>query len=238
MKKDIGTLLKIQEKDIKISSLKKEGKTLPEELNDIKGKVKDLENSVKDKHDEIKKLQVAHKELELDLDSKQENIKKFGIQLFQVKTNEEYKAMQKQINDLKFECGLIEDKILDKMEEIEKAHGELKEIEVALVGAKHAQEKKEKEVQAKMQDIEESVHKIQKERDELAGQVSADFLKKYELIFNNKKDIALVSMDNKACQGCHMALTPNVINEVRRGTKLIICDNCARILYYLNTATE
>lgn len=238
MKKDIETLLKVQGRDIRIYSLKKESQVLPEELNAMKEEAQEVENKLKEKQEEIKKLQVARKELEVDLDAKQENIKKYEIQLFQVKTNEEYKAMQKQINDLKFEYGILEDKILEKMEEIEHAQGGLKEVEDALVSAKRMLENKEKEISARLGAIEEDIQKIQEEKDALAKDISLDFFKKYELIFKNKQGAALVPIENKACQGCHMALPPNVINEVKRGTKIIICDNCARILYYPDTTPE
>lgn len=235
MKKDIESLLKVQEKDIKINSLKKESQILPEELKAVKETVRDIENKIKEKTEEIKKLQVAHKGLEIDLETKQDNIKKCEIQLFQVKTNEEYKIMQKQITDLKFECGLIEDKILEKMEEIEKAQKGLKGIDDMLGSARKVLQDKDKEISSKIKVIGEEVGKLEAERDILAQVVSPDFFNRYNLIFKNKQGAAIVAIENKACQGCHMALPPNVINEVRRGTQFIVCDNCARILFYPNT---
>lgn len=232
MKREIANLLKVQEVDVRIYSLEKEKELLPQELNAFKTKVQDLESKQKTKQEENKKLQVARKDLEIELETKQENVKKCEIQLFQVKTNEEYKAMQKQINDLKFECSLLEDKVLEKMEEIDKANAELKELEGVLANAKQVLAEEEKKASNKIEAISSDIQKTQLERDALAKEISPDFLKKYELIFHNKQGAALVSIENKACQGCHMALPPNVINEVKRGTQLIICDNCARILYY------
>lgn len=234
MKREIASLLKVQEEDIKISSLRREKELLPQELNAFKAKVQDLEAGLKTKQDGNKKLQAERKELEIELETKQENIKKCEVQLFQVKKNEEYKAMQKQINDQKFECGILEDKILEKMEDIDKANTELKELENILTNAKKDLAEKEKDVTVKMEAVVGGIKNIEAERDELAKQVSPEFLKKYETIFNNKNGAALVSVENKACQGCHMALPPNVINEVKRGSALVICDNCARILYYPN----
>lgn len=232
MQKDIELLLKVQEKDVEIYSLKKESRTLPEGLMAIKENVEDVENKVKEKQEDIKKIQVARKDLEVDLEAKQTNIKKFEVQLFQLKTNEEYRIMQKQIADLKFECGLIEDKILEKMEEIERMQAGLKETENLLAHAKKIFEEKEKEIAGKIGVISLNIQNAQKERGALTHEISPEFLEKYELIFNNKHGAAIVAIENKTCLGCHMTLPPNVINEVRRGTNIIICDNCARILYY------
>lgn len=235
MKKDIETLLKIQEMDVMICSLKKESKLLPNQLNAIKQKIQDIEAKMKEKQEEIKKLQVLRKEQEVDLEAKQENIKKLEVQLYQVKTNVEYKAMQKQINDLKFECGMLEDQILQKMDEIDCAQGELKKIEDSLVSVKKQLEDKEKEISNKLKVIADDIQKTQAHRDLLAKDVSSGFFKKYETIFRNKQGVALVPIENKTCGGCHMTLPPSVINEVKKGTEIIVCDNCARMLYYPDT---
>jgi predicted nucleic acid-binding Zn-ribbon protein len=232
MIKDIDILLKIQEKDIKMYALKKEAEILPENLQAAKNKVQEEENTLKQKQDEVKKIQVAKKDLEVDLETKQGNIRKFETQLFQIKTNEEYKAMQKQITDLKFECGLIEDKILEKMEETEIAQKVVKEAESLVSTAKKELDEKQKEINKKIEEVKAGIEDIQKERGSFTQDVSQEFLKKYEVIFKNKHGAAIVAVANKSCQGCHMILPPNVINEVKRGTNVIICDNCARILYY------
>ncbi len=235
MQKDIEILLKIQEKDVKAYALKKEAQDLPQELKSAKDNVQDAENRLKQQQDNVKKLQVAKKDLEVDLESKQENIRKFETQLYQIKTNEEYKAMQKQITDLKFGCGLAEDKILEKMEEIEKAQSLVKEAEAVVSSAKKDFEEHQKEINKKIEEVKVQIENIQKERDEAVKNVSPEFLKKYEIILKNKHGAAIVAVENKTCQGCHMTLPPNVINEVKRGTNVVVCDNCARILFYVET---
>jgi predicted nucleic acid-binding Zn-ribbon protein len=235
MQKDIEILLKIQEKDVKAYALKKEAQILPQDLKSVKDKVQDAENKLKERHEETKKIQVAKKDLELDLEAKQENIKKFETQLFQIKTNEEYKAMQKQITDLKFGCGLTEDKILEKMEEIEKSQILAKEAEAVVASVKKEFEEQQKEINKKIEDVKVQIENIQKERDEATKDVSPEFLKRYEVILKNKHGAAIVAVENKTCQGCHMILPPNVINEVKRGTTVVVCDNCARILFCVET---
>ena len=232
MQKDIEILLKIQEKDITISSLTERAKQLPEELDAARKKVQDAEARLKDKNEETKKLQVAHKEMEGDIETKQEEVRKYSTQLYQLKTNKEYKAMEKQINDIKFNCGLIEDKILEKMEGVEQSQNEFRCGEEALAEAKKELAEGEKEIKVEIEAVDLEIKKIQQAREDLTQGINPDFLRKYEHIFKNKRGTALVAVSNRTCQGCHMILPPNVINEVKRRKKIIICDNCARILYY------
>jgi len=238
MQKDVEILLQVQEKDVQIIGLKKEIDAMPRELNEVKHQLESAEEEYKKAQEDYKQAQAKKKEIEIDLETKQESIKKYETQLFQIKTNEEYKAMQKQISDLKFQCGFTEDNILEKMEEIEKSQAIVKEKENLFNKEKTLYSEKEKEVAKKKEVLEGEVKKLLEERNEIAKGVPADFLAKYEVIFNNKHGAALVSVDLKSCHGCHMKLPPNVINDVRRGTSVIVCDNCSRILYWIEPEKE
>lgn len=232
MKEQIQQLLLVQSKDIEINFLEKELKQLPEELESFKQNVSLAEGELQKKQEELKKLQVERKEQEVELASKEENIKKCETQLFQVKTNEEYKAMQKQIQDLKFECGLLEDTILETMEKIDKIYAEVKEKEEKVKQEKSVLSQKEKETQEKISEIKSKIENLKNERAKVAENVEPELLSRYERIFTNKMDVAVVPVHNNACGGCHMKLPPNVVNEVIKSKTGIICENCSRIMYW------
>ncbi|KKL17766.1 hypothetical protein LCGC14_2482250 [marine sediment metagenome] len=39
-------------------------------------------------------------------------------------------------------------------------------------------------------------------------------------------------MENRTCSGCHIALTAQHENSVRKGERLIFCEHCSRILFW------
>jgi len=63
----------------------------------------------------------GEKDREIELASKEENTKKLQAQLYQLKTNKEYNVMLQQIQDSKADASLVEDKILEAMDKIDKA---------------------------------------------------------------------------------------------------------------------
>jgi len=73
--------------------------------------------------------------------------------------------------------------------------------------------------------------RFKSQRAELAVKIDKKILERYERILDNRDGRAVVSIANDACQGCFRVLPPQVINEVRMRNALIICENCARILY-------
>lgn len=55
-------------------------------------------------------------------------------------------------------------------------------------------------------------------------------------LLNNKKDRVVVPLENRVCNGCHISLTAQDENLVRKGEKLIFCEHCSRILYLPESA--
>jgi uncharacterized protein len=42
----------------------------------------------------------------------------------------------------------------------------------------------------------------------------------------------IVPIENRCCSGCHIMLTAQDENMVRKGEHLVFCEHCSRILYW------
>jgi predicted nucleic acid-binding Zn-ribbon protein len=69
-------------------------------------------------------------------------------------------------------------------------------------------------------------------REELAKTADPEIMKIYQRLLNNKKDRVVVPIENRTCAGCHIALTAQHENVVRRGERLVFCEHCSRIHYW------
>ena len=105
--------------------IEKQIHVLPEELNNLKGKVQEAKNLTDSKKGQLKDLLVNRKKIELELEGKLSNINKLDSQMMMVKTNIEYKALEKEIFGLKSDCSVIEDRILENMEQAENIEKEI-----------------------------------------------------------------------------------------------------------------
>ncbi len=54
----------------------------------------------------------------------------------------------------------------------------------------------------------------------------------YERLLRNKKDRVVVPIENRTCSGCHIVLTAQHENLVRKGENLVFCEHCSRIHYW------
>ena len=80
-------------------------------------------------------------------------------------------------------------------------------------------------------EIEQELSQFKAQRNQIAGQVDSKILSKYERILTNRDYLAIVKVENNACQGCFMKVSPQVINLIRMYDNLVICEVCQRILY-------
>ena len=69
-------------------------------------------------------------------------------------------------------------------------------------------------------------------RDLLAKTADPEIMRIYQRLLNNKKDRVVVPIENRTCSGCHIALTAQHENVVRKGERLVFCEHCSRIHYW------
>ena len=111
-------LLKLQKLDDEIDKLRAEEESIPDKKQEIEDKLKAMEAKVQTAHDESVDFAKTRKELEIELDANSDKMNKFQSQLYLVKSNREYEALQHEINGLKEKSSAIEDRILETLESV------------------------------------------------------------------------------------------------------------------------
>lgn len=232
IQQDIIRLLVLQEKEKRLLELEEAKEQLPRMLNEIRERIADGEGDIQEIKAGAKELQVRKKELEIESESILEAVAKHEKQQFEVKTNVEYQALQKEITDHKIENSRIEDRILEVMEKIEEKEQLAKGDMEALTREREKLAAEEARVAGEVAKLDAKIAELKGERDKLLPGVSQAVLRKYQRIFANKRDSAIVPLVNYVCGGCHMRLPPQIANNVRKTDELVICENCSRILYW------
>ncbi|MDD5438580.1 MAG: C4-type zinc ribbon domain-containing protein [Candidatus Omnitrophica bacterium] len=228
---EIKKLVELQTIDKEIFTINRDLDMVPEETAALDAAIKEKENLYKAEEERLKKFQLKRKEKEMELGSKEEAIKKQQNQLFQLKTNQEYSALQKEIDSQKADKSVLEEEILLLFDDIEKAEKALNAQKTLFQQEKNKIEAQKKAIQEKKIVLEQEVKKYEGQRLEFIKGVNNDVLTKYERILHAKDGSAIVPVMGDACGGCNMNLPPQVVNEARLKVSLVICGNCSRILY-------
>ncbi|MBL7155611.1 MAG: hypothetical protein ISS90_00525 [Candidatus Omnitrophica bacterium] len=227
----IKMLVELQEIDNEMYNKKRVLEAVPERIKELDAAVQVKSANLKNLEEESKKLQVKRKEKEVELQTKEETTKKYQAQLFQIKTNKEYAALEKEIAGIKADNSVLEEEIiilLDETDEIQKKISKEREIF-------EGEKKKAREEKTKLQDEkktnEAEYNDLNNKRKEFVTGIDKKILAKYERILKKWDGLAMVPVVSGTCGGCNMNLPPQVINEAELRKDLIFCGNCSRILY-------
>lgn len=231
MEEQIKLLIELQGLDKEIFKIEKEIALAPHQIKELEDTFKRKEEEAKAADSELKNLQLAHKDKEAQLKAKEEAIKKLETQLYQVKTNKEYTAMDNEIKTARADCSLLEEEILILFDKMDEAGLRKKQRNENLkVGQGKTEEEKNK-ILNRIKELEEQLNLLKSQRKNLSEKADKTILAKYERILYGKDGLALVPVRNGACQGCFLDMPPQVINEINMKKELIFCESCARILY-------
>ncbi len=234
MLKEIEQLLILQDRDRKIRTLKTELKLLPGERKELEEKLAKNTQQLDAEKLKGKSIEVERKGLEINAASKRETIAKYNLQKFQTRKNEEFQAITNEIKRYEAEVSAIEDRELELMEAAERQKLAIAEAEKAASEVKAQFARNIQYLEEKIVAIKEQLGELEAERTRLASNVEEDLLDTYNRLFTSKSDNAVVGLDHEVCTGCHMRLTASTAARVRAAREIAHCEQCGRILYWVN----
>lgn len=231
MADQLELLKQLQQLDGQLYQLRRQQRDKPLELERANAKMAAQEAKAKATEERLKALQLAQKEREGELQTREANVKKLQGQLFQVKTNKEYTALQREIDSTKADNSLLEEAILKAFDAIDQAVKERQREQALLVEEQQHLQVERQRIEQELAAIAEQIAQLERTRQGMTPDVSPATLDVYERILINREGVALAPLMNESCGGCHRRLPPQVINEVYLKAKLVMCENCSRILY-------
>jgi uncharacterized protein len=232
------TLQKIESKLDEIHILKGE---LPMEVTDLEDEITGLHARQTRIEEEINGVTEFIEQRKLAIKEAEALVKKYEKQSSNVKNNREFEAINKEIEMQQLEIKLAEKHIKDATEEIaEKA--------VLLEKAKKNIATKEAVLTNKKGELEKIITANEKEEKhfnkmaaEAKQHVDSRLLASYEKIRKSYRNgLAVVPVERDACGGCFNAIPPQKQSEIKQHKKIMICENCGRILVdeELSTAVQ
>ena len=229
---DLKEILDIQELDMKMIRLMRVKKERTKELQQIEELRKELHQQTTIKESEIEELGKNIQSLEQKIQEVNAKIKKLESQQANIKKADEFNAMTQEMTQAERERIAIEHKVSDLVDKRVAEEEMLAKIKDSLKNSEVSSLNLEKEIQSSIKLINEEGAHLKEQRDALAAQANADTLQIYERLLRNKKDRVVVPIENRTCSGCHIVLTAQHENLVRKGENLVFCEHCSRIHYW------
>lgn len=178
----------------------------------------------------LEELQKRRREQEREMQTAQELLKKFQGQLMQVKNQQQYAAVHKEIEAARKSVKDLEDETLKQMSAIEEAEGELATLNSSFddLSARH---------QSGYDEWQSSLGETKKEADALRAKVASlesgvpeQIKREFYQVHKQRNGVAMVKLADGTCAGCRVKIRPQVVQQIKRG-ELGKCEGCRRFLH-------
>ena len=232
MKEKMKLLITLQDFDTRMGYILAKKEEGPKKIERLEQRLTDVEMKLAEEARQIEAFTRNRREMEQRIEDAENKLKKSNIKLSSIKSNKEYDAATKEIDDLQKAKLLLEEKAIEMMEQLEAL-----EAKCAAGREKAAEMKRQFEmdrdaVTRSIKALEQDLHTLQQERLGVSRAVDAGLLKRYDTLRERRGGIAVSPVIQGVCQTCHIRIPPQEFNELIRGDQLMSCPHCARIIYW------
>jgi uncharacterized protein len=232
MQEVIEKLLILQDRDRRILHTKDQLARIEPERQTLQTRAASAQAEMDAAKNKFKHLESDRKKLELEAESKKQQIERYSLQQFQTKKNEEYRALAHEIDTCKLNIRALEDQQLSLMEQAEDVQKEAAAASRAASEAKQMAEEHLKDLAAREKSLQAELAELGSNRAQLTEAIEDRALRHYERLLRNKGDSAVVGIQHGVCGGCHMKFPVQLVVSCQAAKDLVTCPNCGRILYY------
>lgn len=228
----LKVILEIQELDMKMIQLVQLKSQRQKEQDKIHAQKNSLRKREEDKATEILEIKKLIRLAEGDHNEIVAKIKKLESQQSSIKKVDEYNAITHELSTTDRERLAKEHRLSDFYDKLAAEEEALKNLKETLAETIENSKTMEAEIQESVRQINAEGRVLKQERDLLVEQADGDVFAVYERLLGNKKGRVVVPLENRCCSGCHIMLTAQHENLVRRGERLVFCEHCSRIHYW------
>ncbi len=238
MNPSLKLLIDLQQLDDTIRGLEGEIQSLPRKIAAIESQLTEHIARVEADKKKVADNQRGRRKRENDIAVLREKISKHKDQMLEVKTNEQYKALQHEIDFHEAAIGKLEDEILNEMIESESLERRLRQAEQSLAEERSRGQAEIQAAEQRQQQDEEKLQAGRSQREQVRSLLPPEIYFNYERIAGARKGTAVAEVYNGACGACHVRLRPQAYNDVSTNAEVLNCESCGCILYYIPPPPE
>ncbi len=216
--------------DLQLNQTLAEKNKLNDELTKKNSKVLSVQQQLSQVNDELsKKQRLTHtqevylKEEQQKLIARRKSIQTLNDYKLQEKANKEIDQANKQLH-------LQEEKLLESLDSIDTLSTNKVTLEAHLVALNESLIILEAELKDAFVNLDLKLSELQAEHAELSQAITPKDMNFYKRISARYPGQAVVALSGNSCTGCYFSLSSQIFVQVSRGTELLTCPSCGRIL--------
>lgn len=232
VKEKIKTLYDLQKADTQIDKIIQLRGELPSEVTVLEEEVAGIKAKIDKVNAEVQTMTEAinhEKENIVDCDNR---IAKYQKQLDDIANSREYDSISKEIENETLLRQIADKDIKEARLKIAESHDKTESLKDQLTVSEDSLKAKQKELETIVESTAKEEASLRSIREKCAGKIDARTMSAYERIRASVRNhLAVVTVYNgDSCGGCFSVIPPQRLVDISDGDKLMICENCGRII--------
>lgn len=227
----LANLVKLQKIDSKLDEFQILKGELPLEVSDLEDEILGLNARRNRIEEEINGITNYMEERRNAIKESEALVKKYEKQSSDVKNSREFEAINKEMEMQQLEMKLAEKHIKDANEELAEKAKALETVKKTIATKEGVLTHKKSELEKIIVETEKEEQHFHKLSSDARSHIDERLLYSYDRIRKSYRNgLAVVPVDRDACGGCFNAIPPQKQSEIRLHKKVMVCENCGRIL--------
>lgn len=235
----LKALYKLQIIDTQISKLQAIRGELPNEVADLEDDIAGMETRLANMANEVKAIEDSISQNKTRIIDAKALAKKYEKQLEGVKNNREYDALNKEIEIQGLEQQAADKRIKNANFDAEQKKNSITALDLELVGRKQDLKNKKGELESIIADTEKEEALLNKDREKAVVVADDRLVTSYNRIRTSMKNgMGVAVIMRESCGGCFAGIPPQRQADIKLRKKIIVCENCGRVLVDPELAEE
>jgi uncharacterized protein len=232
VKAELEKLIELQKTDTNIRRLKKIVENADERRAKLEQEFEQHASSIREIQNKRDSARAEHNNLETQIVETKNYLERADRNLKHAQNQKEYETAMRETDALQKQITTLEGQVLEKMTEVEEVEKVLAERADEINSLESKRETALTEFDAEIATSRSELEEELKKRHDVFITLPSTLASVYNRLAQRSRDgIAVAEVKNGSCSACFMSLRPQMQAEVRKGNKIITCENCTRILY-------
>ena len=217
--------------DEEIKEIESSRGDLPSRIEKLEIEKKSTESEIQNLNNKINELSDSQVELNKNKEENDLNLGKYKDQLYLVKNNKEYDALNTEIDVVKNNLSQISGELSAINENKKSIEEDVKLKQTHIEECSEKLDKYSSLLKSLMNDKEKEYKNLSLQKEKLIGNMDNEILAKYNIMLAAKGYGAAAVMGD-ACEACYTTLPTQLVSEIKQKTEFKYCPSCTILLYF------
>ena len=231
LRQQLSLLHQLQEHDRELLSLHQRFQTIPRRIKQLEVSVTKFKTDITAKSDELAEVEKSLRSKNAELEMNEVQREKYKTEQRTVTTNEQYIALENQIDFLDQKDLDTEEEILELMEKSDQLKEELTGLETEVAHEDENTSKQKSDFLEEQKTLKALIDERTKQRSEYLPKIDKELSRQYHNWINRRKTDFVSLGRNGTCGSCRLTIQPQNLKEALKFEKLVFCTSCKRVLY-------